>query len=129
MADQRASGEKAGNLPHRKTATLPRSLSAYCGTYLHPAYGELTTRQRGDSLQFTYYRTVSALRHSQGDVFENAVRSQKIDQQWGNNKFIFQGDATGQMAHVTISPMPEADMPIRFARRQDQKKRLVLINR
>ncbi|MBC7923879.1 MAG: serine hydrolase [Ferruginibacter sp.] len=120
VADQPASGEKSGNFP-RDQATTPRALSTYCGTYEHPGYGDLTIWQKGDSLQFRYYRTVSGLRHHRGDVFENAVRSQKIDQQWGNNQFIFQRDAAGLISQVTISPMPEADVSIRFSRQKSRK--------
>ena len=104
--------------PANRANTPPRSLSAYGGTYEHPAYGDLTISQEGDSLRFRYYQTEGSLRHRRGDVFENADSNRKIDQEWGNNQFIFYPGSTGKISQVTINPMPEAGMPIRFSRRK-----------
>ncbi|MBC8153388.1 MAG: serine hydrolase, partial [Bacteroidetes bacterium] len=118
VADAQVTSGQSGGITNSQGAALPRSLSAYSGTYKHPGYGTLTIRQQGDSLYYQYYRTVGTLRHRRGDLFENARSSQKIDQSWGTNQFIFQPDTGGHMSRVTISPMPEADMPISFSRLQ-----------
>lgn len=98
------------------------SLRAYRGIYTHPAYGELTIQGQGDSLRFRYYQTEGRLRHRQGDTFENLVSRPGIDQQWGNNQFVFGADASGRVVELTISPMPEAGLPISFSRLRSTPK-------
>lgn len=121
VADASAARNQSGKIAASRNTIRPRALSVYSGTYEHPGYGTLTIRQQGDSLQYQYYRTVGTLRHRQADLFENARSSQKIDQSWGTNQFVFRLDTAGHVSQVTISPMPEADMPISFSRQYPPK--------
>ena len=55
----------------RKPNTTPsHELSAYAGTYEHPAYGRLTVRTVGTTLELSFADYTARLKHYHYDMFE-----------------------------------------------------------
>jgi CubicO group peptidase (beta-lactamase class C family) len=101
-------------LATRIAGTSPsHPLSAYVGTYQHPAYGDLTVKADGQDLVITLDPHVARLKHFHYDTWE-------IQDPGGVVPFTgllrFETDAKGDIAKVLV-PLEPAVQPIGFARR------------
>src|SRR5438094_564879 len=70
-ADSAQKKERDKRAAERKPNTTPsHELAAYAGTYEHPAYGRLTVRTAGNTLEVSYADYTARLKHYHYDMFE-----------------------------------------------------------
>lgn len=70
-AKARQEKQRQERAAERKPGTSPtHALSAYAGTYEHPAYGRLVVQAAGDALEVSYEAFRVQLKHFHYDVFE-----------------------------------------------------------
>ncbi len=95
-----------GTSPSHKTA-------AYAGTYTHPAYGTMTVKAAGDSLDFSYNAIEVRLGHYHYDVF---AATHPI---FGPLKMAFHTDIDGNVESISAKLEPSVE-DIRFMKEAEK---------
>jgi hypothetical protein len=103
--------------PQKKGTKPAHALDEYAGEYEHPGYGILRIDRKGESFHAKYNGLSSALNHFHYETF--ATPDDPLNE-FGNQKFDFKTDLSGDVAEVAVALEP-AVSPIVFKKLADKR--------